>query len=291
MRLFRRRADAGRPGGGGASRASSEPEADWRSYDAVADAYARVHAPMMALPANDLVAILAVTSGARVLDVGTGTGVAARAAAEAAGPEGLVAGVDASLAMLRHAISADGGPRYAAATAIDLPFRDQAFGFVLASFVLSHFTRYETALFDMLRVLRRGGRIGVSAWGPAEDEFSRAWTEVAEGFAEREILRDARGRAMPWAELFSDPSRLKDVLHETGVRDIRVERREYRFDMDAREYLEARETSATGRFLRQMLGQDVWDRFRGRARDVFAERFPDRFNDFREVILAVGHKP
>jgi ubiquinone/menaquinone biosynthesis C-methylase UbiE len=294
MRLFKRRGPAGEPAsapGAGQGSRSAAAEPDWRTYDGIADSYARVHAPRMALPAQDLVRFVGVTPGARVLDVGTGTGVVARAAAEAAGRGGIVAGIDQSMAMLRHALADDGGAGFAAAAAIDLPFRDGAFDFVLASFVLSHFTRYETALFDMLRVLKRGGRLGVSSWGPGEDEFSRAWTEVAEEFAEREILQDARDRAMPWHDVFADPSRLKDALHEAGIRDIQIDRREYRFDMTAEDYLEGRETSASGRFLQQMLGPELWEMFRRRSREAFADRFDERFNDFREVILAIGHKP
>jgi ubiquinone/menaquinone biosynthesis C-methylase UbiE len=295
MSLFKRKGSARErrpaPGAGGPAAARGGSGNDWRTYDAVAESYARVHAPRTALPASDLVGFVGVSAGARVLDVGTGTGVVARAAAAVAGQEGIVAGVDASVAMLRQAKTEGGAAHYAAAAAIDLPFRDEAFGFVLASFVLSHFIRYETALFDMLRVLKRGGRFGVSSWGPGEDEFSRAWTEVAERFAAREILQDARVRAMPWAEMFSDPNRLKDVLHERGVRDIQIDRREYRFEMTPDDYLESRETTATGRFIQQMLGPERWDVFRQRSREAFAERFPQRFNDFREVILAVGHKP
>lgn len=294
MRLFKRKGPAGQSGsapGGGRGPRTVAAEPDWRTYDGIADTYARVHAPRMAIPAQDLVRFVGVTPGARVLDVGTGTGVVARAAAEAAGSDGIVAGIDQSLAMLRHALADDGSPGFAAATAIDLPFRDETFDFVLASFVLSHFARYQTALFDMLRVLKRGGRFGVSSWGPSDDEFSRAWTEVAEQFAEREILQDARDRAMPWAEAFADPGKLKDVLHEAGVRDIQIDRREYRFDMTAEDYLEGRETSSSGRFLQQMLGPELWETFRRRSREAFAERFDQRFNDFREVFLAIGHKP
>jgi ubiquinone/menaquinone biosynthesis C-methylase UbiE len=289
MSFFRHRPADGSGAGPGTRR--GESDTDWRSYEGVADAYARVHAPRMALPAEDLVRFVGVVPGARVLDVGTGTGVAARAAAEVAGDEGIVVGIDASMAMLAHATQAADGAHYAAAAAIDLPFRDTAFGFVLASFVLSHFARYETALFDMLRVLKTGGRMGVSAWGAGEDEFSRAWEEVAEQFAEREILQDARARAMPWAELFADRTLLKDVLHEAGLRDIQIDRREYRFDMTVEDYLVGRETSATGRFLRQMLGPELWEMLRRRSREVFADRFPERFNDFRDVLLAIGHKP
>lgn len=268
-----------------------DEDLDFRSYDPIAGAYARVHAPRMALVANDLVQLTEVRPGAAVLDVGTGTGVVARAAAIAAGETGIVVGIDPSLQMLAQAVTEDAGPRYAAAAAIDLPFAAAAFGYVLCSFALGHFQSYQTALYDMLRVLAPGGRMGVTAWGPSEDELSRGWQEVSEEFAEHEILQDARQRAMPWADLFSDRNRLKDALHEAGLRDIWVERREYRFEMTAEEYLESREISATGRFLREMLGEELWETFRRQAREVFADRFPPAFNDFRDVNLAVGHKP
>jgi ubiquinone/menaquinone biosynthesis C-methylase UbiE len=255
----------------------------------VAETYARVHAPRTALPGRDLVEITQIAPGGRVLDVGTGTGVVARAAHDAGA--GLVVGVDPSVSMLQQARRGSEGPRFAAAEAIDLPFRAASFDVVLAAFTLSHFTKADTALFDLLRVLRPGGRLGASAWGPGNDDFSSAWSEVAEEFAEHEILQDAYNRAMPGAERFSDAGRLKDALHEAGLRDIRIDRREYRFQMTAEEYLVGKETASTGRFLRQMLGEEFWDTFRSRTRAVFGERFPPTFNDFRDVILAAGHKP
>src|SRR5438034_8732266 len=190
---------------------------DWRGYGSVAADYRRGLEPRTALPAGDLVGLIGIPPGARVLDVGTGTGVAARAAAEAAGPGGLVVGIDQAPAMLAQAVGrGEPLPRYAAAEAIDLPFREGAFGYVTACFVLSHFTRYETGLFDMLRVLARGGRMGVASWGPGLDAFSSAWDSVAEEFAEREMAKDARDRAMPWHDHFADKGRTRDRLHEAG---------------------------------------------------------------------------
>ena len=55
-------------------------------------------------------------------------------------------------------------------------------------------------------------------------------------------------------------------------------------------YVTGRETSASGRFLRDMLGEEFWPSFQRRVRAVFAERFPERFNDFHQVLVAVGHK-
>jgi ubiquinone/menaquinone biosynthesis C-methylase UbiE len=268
-------------------------ERDWRAYDSVAPVYARVHAPHFAHPARDLVDLLGVGQGDRVLDVGTGTGVAARAAADAAGAEGLVVGIDPSQGMLAEARREGGGPRYVAATAIDLPFPDRTFGHVMANVVISHFRKYDTALFDMLRVLRPGGRLGVTNWaaGHDRDEFTAAWRGIAEEFAGRRVLTDAMQRAVPWEERFSDPGRLKEALYDAGVREIQVERRNYRFEMTAEDYLAGREIAAMGRFLKEMLGNSLWDRFRERTRQVFADRFPPRFNDFRDVLVAVGKKP
>lgn len=259
----------------------------------MAEAYARTQAPVFVAPAATLVDLLEIGRGARALDVGTGTGVAARALASKAGPDGLVVGIDASVGMLRQAVREDAAPRFAAATAIDLPFRDGTFGFVTACFVVSHFQRYETALYDILRVLARGGRMGITTWGPhdEQDDFRRTWRGVAEQFSEVGVLNDAMRRALPWEELFADRDRMKEVLHEAGLRDIWIEKRDYRTEVSAEDYLTGRETAAAGRFLRQMLGEELWEVFRGRVREAFATRFPERFNDFREVILAVGHKP
>jgi hypothetical protein len=96
---------------------------------------------------------------------------------------------------------------------------------------------------------------------------------------------------MPWSDRFADRDRLKDALYEAGLRDIVVERRQYRFRMTAEDYLVSREIAATGRFLRQMLGERLWAGFQRRTRETFAQHFPDTFNDFRDVNLAVGTKP
>ena len=150
---------------------------DWRSYDSVAETYARIHAPRLAEPARDLVELTGVQPGWSVLDVGTGTGVAAF---EATGAGAKVVGIDEALGMLRVARSANGSLPLASALAIDLPFRDGAFDALLANFVIAHFTKYKTALFEMKRVLRSGGRIGLTAWADAEDDLARTWFELVQ---------------------------------------------------------------------------------------------------------------
>ena len=257
---------------------------DWRSYDAVAEPYARIHAPRLAEPAGDLVTVAGIASGTRVLDVGTGTGVAAAAASDAGA---WVVGVDESLGMLREA----DGLRVAAAEAIDLPFRDGTFDAVVANFVLAHFTRHKTALFDMLRVLRPGGRLAVTAWSDAQDDLTRTWLELVYTVIPREVLNPALDERLPWRERFRDRRALEEALMDAGVRQVRTEIRRYRFRYTLDEYVEGLGTWATGRFVRSMLGEASFASFSQRARAAFGERFSDPVNDFREVLLATGVKP
>ena len=180
----------------------------------------------------------------------------------------------------------------AAASAIDLPFRDGTFDVVTANFVVSHFTKYKTALFDMIRVLKPGGRLGMSSWADNNtDDLQKTWFGLVEAAVGQLLLRDIHAQAVPWGERFADRAALEEALMDAGLRQIRTERREYRFTYALDEYVEGLGTWSTGRFLRSMLGPAGWESFRTRAREVFEERFSDPVNDFRQVWLAVGRKP
>ncbi len=254
----------------------------------MADTYERVHGRRTGAIAADLVAMAGVVPGQRVLDVGTGTGVVA-AAAISAGARAV--GVDPSIEMLRVCREARPDVPVAAAVAIDLPFRDGTFDAVMAGFVLSHFVHLDTALFDLIRVTRPGGTIAVSTWSETEDEFQRTWRELVEDVATHELLQDAATRAMPNEDRFRDRHRLEEGLRDAHLHPVRVEVREYRFQMSLDDYVDGRTTAMSGRFLRDMLGDEAWGTFLERARAVFRERFPDPLTDFREVNLAVATKP
>jgi ubiquinone/menaquinone biosynthesis C-methylase UbiE len=260
---------------------------DWRSYDDVAATYERVHAPRFAEPARDLLALAGVHAGQRVLDVGTGTGVAAEVA-RSLGADAV--GVDASLEMLRVGHAAHPELRIAAAEAIDLPFANGTFDTVVGTFVLAHFARVDTALFDVVRVTKPGGMVAFTSWSDARDAFGDTWLELVTDVVPKELLEPSVARAIPNHDRFTKRANVEEALHDAGLRHVRTEpaRYEWRYSLD--EYLDGLEVWAVGRFAKEMLGAERWTAFRARARAVFADRFPDPLHDRRDVLLATGVK-
>ena len=117
-----------------------------------------------------------VRAGDRVLDVAGGTGDLAREFARRVGEAGLVVLSDINGAMLgvgRDRLIDEGVVVPAAqCDAERLPFRSDTFDCVTVAFGLRNMTHKETALAEMRRVLRAGGRLLVL-------EFSRVWRPLA----------------------------------------------------------------------------------------------------------------
>jgi ubiquinone/menaquinone biosynthesis C-methylase UbiE len=107
-------------------------------------------------------------SGEHVLDVACGTGIVARNVAPYLGVEGRVIGIDLNPNMLAVARSAaereDLAIEWREGRAEKLPFPDGSFDLVLCQFGLNLFTDQHTALREMRRVLRAGGRVVLSVW-------------------------------------------------------------------------------------------------------------------------------
>ena len=261
---------------------------DWRSYDRVAEVYERVHAPRFAEVGRDLVAQAGIGPGMRVLDVGTGTGVTAEAG-RAAGAD--ATGLDRAVGMLRAGRKARPDVPLVAGEVIDLPFRDGAFDAVIGSFVLAHFAKVETALFDIRRVTRPGGGVGFTAWSDGRDAYEDTWIEQVTTVVPRDMLAPAYAGAAPGHDRFKDPNAIQDVLRRAGYRSVRTERRRYQWTYARDDYVEGLGCWAVGRFVHDMLGDAAWASFLDRARAAFADRFPDPLNDFRDVIVATASLP
>lgn len=118
--------------------------------------------------AEALVAEVRLQPGELVLDVATGTGPAAIAAASIVGSTGHVTGVDISpgmLAQARRNVAAAGAPReieLLEADGAQLPFAPGTFDVVICASSLVWFSDMHAALNEWRRVIRPGGRLDFS---------------------------------------------------------------------------------------------------------------------------------
>jgi len=269
----------------------------WQSYDSVAGEYDRAWYPSFGPVARDLLELVALEPHEAMLDVGTGTGVVAAAAAERIAT-GVVVGVDPSVPMLHLARDHTTAP-LAAARVPGLPFPARTFDVVVANLVVSHLEHYDAALADMVRVLRQGGRLGVTAWGTFDDEpvddgqqrqFTGIWTSVAGRFVDADAAAEVIDAAIPWEAWFGDPARLRAALEGGGLRSVDLRSRAYRRCVSQRDALTGSETSFWGRYLRQTLGDAEWARFRGEVAAATAEALPDPITRVDQLLIGVGTK-
>ena len=128
-----------------------------------------------------------VSRGDRVLDVGTGPGLVATAAAERGAD---VVGIDFSEAMLAQARRLHPKIEFQKAAAESLPFEDGMFDAVVGNFVLHHLGRPENALREAFRVLRKHGRLGFTVWADLSklEAFGLLFTAVEQHVGSAELL-------------------------------------------------------------------------------------------------------
>jgi SAM-dependent methyltransferase len=109
-------------------------------------------------------------TGHRVLDVGCGTGVVARAAADRVGPDGAVVGVDLNPAMLEVARRLRPDIDWRRGDAGALPAADASFDAVLCQAAMMFFPDRAGALREMARVLDDHGTVAVQVWAGLDDQ-------------------------------------------------------------------------------------------------------------------------
>jgi ubiquinone/menaquinone biosynthesis C-methylase UbiE len=151
-----------------------------------------------------------VRPGLRVLDVATGAG---QAAAAAAGRGAEVAGIDFSGAMLGLARSRHPALRFEQADAAALPFEAHTFDAVVCAFGLCHFPEPDLALREAHRVLRHGARIAFSVWDLPERTvgFGAVYAAVR-----RHGTLEVGLPVGPNFWLYSDPEQSREALRDAG---------------------------------------------------------------------------
>ena len=146
--------------------------------------------------------------GDRVLDIACGTGVLARAARSRVTPTGSVTGLDINEGMLTVATRTDPGVTWVPGRAEELPIPDATFDHVFSQFGLMFFSEPRTAVAEMARVARPGGRVCVATWAALAE--SPGYTALVELLEELFGHESAGALAAPFS--VGTPAELEAVM-------------------------------------------------------------------------------
>jgi SAM-dependent methyltransferase len=154
--------------------------------------------------------------GVRLLDVATGPGHLAQAAAER-GAE--VVGCDVSPSMVEIARRLYRDVDFRAGDAEDLPFDNSSFAAVVMNYGLLHLSRPDLAISEAFRVLRPGGHFAFTVWAPPDR--ARGFGLILEAVAAYGNPNVPLPPGPPFFR-FADPAESTRVLQQTGFTQVRV---------------------------------------------------------------------
>jgi SAM-dependent methyltransferase len=155
-------------------------------------------------------------SAETVLDLGTGTGSVAIAAAAKLGPDGRIIAVDISREMLdkaRARIQAHSfnNVEFAEGRAEEIPAEDDSLDVVLASLSMMYVINRASAAREISRVLKPGGRFVASVWGGPDETDIVKFQQIAGSFAPNPPVKGVGPGAL------SDPSPFLMQLEAVGL--------------------------------------------------------------------------
>ncbi len=267
-------------------------------YDSGARLYALFWAPVLHRSAVGVIDRLlgpGPLQPARIVDLGTGTGVLAREAARRF-PAASVVGVDFSRGMLAVARAVadeglgaeDGRLDWVEADAARLPLPTASVDAVVSSFVLQLVPRRQPVYREVRRVLRPGGRFAFVTWCVDKSPFapSEAFEDVLD---ELEINVD-EGPEEKVAGDFVSPGAAGASLRRAGFRAVRAEPATLEYAFTPGQYLEYK-LRYDDRTLVEGLRPSVRRRLEGRAREKLGALSPDDFILRAPIVYATARQP
>jgi ubiquinone/menaquinone biosynthesis C-methylase UbiE len=189
-------------------------------FNLVAEGYDNPSMRFFPFVADQLVYHLKPAPGSKVLDVATGTGAVAIAAGQLVGSSGRVHAIDFAPKMLdRVQVHADkmklNNIDLHVMDASKLVFKPDYFDYVMCSFGLFFMPDMLAALKGFLRVLKPGGTLAFTSFGP------NAFAPLTESFCERMKQYNITIES-PALDRLKDPEICKSLLEEAGAIDIEV---------------------------------------------------------------------
>lgn len=192
------------------------------AWNSCAERYDRCLTPLFTPFCQKLVALAQLKRGQKVLDVGTGSGLAALLSSPLVEPEGRVIGTDLSDTMIqlaRKRASAEGvnNVGFLQMDAERLEFPAESFDAVLCALGLMLFPAPDKALSEMHRVLRTGGVVALSVFGRGSKVALRAFMEPFIPYM------PPPGQRGPSTFGFGHNAVLREALKRAGFSEIRTE--------------------------------------------------------------------
>jgi ubiquinone/menaquinone biosynthesis C-methylase UbiE len=181
-----------------------------------AENYQKYFVPVIGGPfALDLVNHAELRPGESVLDVGCGTGILARLAAERVGPGGSVFALDVNAGMLAVARSLPSATqiKWYETAAESVPLPDGSFDVILCGLSLQFFADRPAALREMHRLLKPGGRVCISTPMPS------SFLEIFDRALARHVSEEASAFVHAVFSL-SDPREMEVLLTGAGFEAV-----------------------------------------------------------------------
>ena len=198
----------------GNDKAPADPAAGYRLSEQAAQFYEDTFVPaLFADWAQRLVRTAAPIPGVAILDVACGTGIVARTAAASLDHQAHIVGLDLNPTMLAVARRADPALTWQDGDAAALPFDDATFDLVMCQAALMFFPDPISALGEMRRVARPGGRVVVQVPG----RLSRSPGYLALSQAVTEHAGSAAATLLGSYFAAGDPGQLADRLERAGL--------------------------------------------------------------------------
>jgi ubiquinone/menaquinone biosynthesis C-methylase UbiE len=251
--------------------------------------YERISGTRHMQTGTSLVEDLGIRAGGRVLDVGCGTGLLADHIAHIVGPSGHVLGIDPLPLRIGLAVSrARDNLSFEVGDAYDLGrMPDRGFDAVVLNAVLHWLPEKTGPLLSFWRVLRHGGRLGISTQlkGDVPELVAAARSALAEP------PFDLHPRPREGITFRVDADELRALLQTTGFQAILLEVREdqarHASPEDALRYMEA---SSFGNMVGH-LPAELRDPARARMREKFAGLAgPDGITSRNRRVVAIAER-